>query len=122
MTDRATAGEPSTQAGLELLYDPEEGYPAGLEEAVGSDATQWRDAFRKRIRAIEAQAGNSSSSLDVDQLAFGMFMSLQPRTRRQWEELPDAMRDHWQRRADAALYHARTSESAEPTANPEERL
>ena len=60
--------------------------------------------------------------LDVDQLAFGMFMSLQPRTRRQWEELPDAIRDHWRRRADAALYHARASAPAKLTGNPEELL
>jgi hypothetical protein len=47
---------PRTEAGRRLLYDPNEGYPEGLEEAMGPDATRWRDTLRESILAIEAEA------------------------------------------------------------------
>ena len=58
---------PTTEAGRALLFDPDEGYPEGLEEAMGRDATRWRDNLRVHILAIEAEARDAARrEVDLD--------------------------------------------------------
>jgi len=52
------------------------------------------------------EAGKQPSKATIYALARGMFLSLQPRSEEQWNGLPEATRDHWRRRAEAALYHS----------------
>ena len=94
MTDSSKPGIPATEAGR--------GAVALMPGALT------KEGMRRLVLAIEAEMSDSAllRELNIEALAYGIFMSMQPRSRQQWEEAPEASRDHYRRQADAALYHA----------------